>query len=241
MKSFFKVIGIVGVSASLLCSCKGKQESTELNDLRDSASYCIGFVLGTNLAQQNMDSINLAAFNKGFQEAKTPDDFKINKEEINNIVNDFVLSVLRNQYSSQIEESENFLQTNGAKAGVTTTASGLQYEILQEGNGPKPNLYDTVVVKYEGKFLDGTIFDKTMDSEPARFALIPGYLIEGWIEAFPLLKEGTKAKIVVPYELGYGEGGFQSIPPFSTLVFDAELVKVIKGKAPEASQMPQFE
>ena len=120
-----------------------------------------------------------------------------------------------------------YLDANAKKPGVTVTKSGLQYEVLQEGTGKSPKATDTVRCHYEGRLLDGTVFDSSYKrGEPADFGL--NQVITGWTEGVQLMKEGAKFRFTIPYLLAYGEqGAGASIPPFSTLIFDVELIKVL--------------
>ena len=126
-----------------------------------------------------------------------------------------------------IAEGKAYLDENAKKEGVTVTKSGLQYEVLQEGTGKSPKATDTVRCHYEGRLLDGTVFDSSYKrGEPADFGL--NQVIPGWTEGVQLMKEGAKYRFTIPYLLAYGEqGAGASIPPFSTLVFDVELIKVL--------------
>jgi FKBP-type peptidyl-prolyl cis-trans isomerase FklB len=126
-----------------------------------------------------------------------------------------------------IAEGKAYLDENAKKEGVTVTKSGLQYEVLQEGTGKSPKATDTVRCHYEGRLLDGSVFDSSYKrGEPADFGL--NQVIPGWTEGVQLMKEGAKYRFTIPYLLAYGEqGAGASIPPFSTLVFDVELIKVL--------------
>lgn len=125
------------------------------------------------------------------------------------------------------EEGVKFLAENAKKEGITVTASGLQYEVLTEGTGAQPKATDTVRCHYEGRLLDGTVFDSSYKrNEPADFGL--QQVIAGWTEGVQLMKEGSKFRFYIPYMLAYGEGGAGAmIPPYSTLIFDVELIKVL--------------
>ncbi len=133
------------------------------------------------------------------------------------------------------EKSAAYLTENGGKEGVTTTDSGLQYKILTQGEGPKPVAEDTVTVHYEGRLVDGTVFDSSYTrGQPASFPL--NRVIPGWTEGVQLMDVGSKYQFTIPSELAYGEQGAGNIPPFSTLVFDVELVEIEgKGKPAEAA------
>ena len=125
-------------------------------------------------------------------------------------------------------DGERFLKENATKEGVKTTESGLQYLVLEEGNDVHPSATDEVTVHYTGKLIDGTVFDSSVErGEPATFAL--NQVIKGWTEGLQLMGEGAKYRLFIPYELAYGEqGAGDVIPPYSTLIFDVELIKVGK-------------
>ena len=136
------------------------------------------------------------------------------------------------------DEALAFMETNKSREGVITTASGLQYEIIREGDGPIPALSDTVTVNYKGQLADGHVFDSSYErGEPATFPL--GRVIEGWQEGLQLMPVGAQYRIYIPYELGYGErGAGQDIPPFSPLVFEVELLSVQPGADMPAADTP---
>jgi FKBP-type peptidyl-prolyl cis-trans isomerase FklB len=125
------------------------------------------------------------------------------------------------------EEGAKFLAENAKKEGITVTKSGLQYEVLTEGTGKKPKATDTVRCHYEGRLLDGSVFDSSYKrNAPADFGL--QQVIAGWTEGVQLMSEGSKFRFYIPYMLAYGEGGAGAmIPPFATLIFDVELIKVL--------------
>ncbi len=126
-----------------------------------------------------------------------------------------------------------WLAENGKKPGVKTIASGLQYEVLATGKGQQAAMGKTVTVHYTGTMLDGTEFDSSVKrGQPADFPLNPGGLIQGWLEAIPLMKEGDRWKLYIPSDLAYGERGNRGIPPNSLLIFEVELIKVAAAPAP---------
>lgn len=135
---------------------------------------------------------------------------------------------MKKEYAPKIEEGQNFLADNKTKEGVVTLPSGLQYKVIKEGNGAKPTASDVVNVHYHGTLIDGTVFDSSVQrGEPATFGV--GQVIPGWTEILQLMPAGSKWTVYIPYELGYGAQSAGSIPPFSTLVFDVELLS-IEGK-----------
>jgi FKBP-type peptidyl-prolyl cis-trans isomerase len=126
------------------------------------------------------------------------------------------------------EKGEKFLATNKAKAGVKTTASGIQYEVLTEGKGKSPKATDTVKVNYKGTLIEGTVFDSSYDrGQPVEFPL--NRVIPGWTEGLQLMKVGGKSRLVIPSQLAYGPTGRPGIPPNSTLIFEVELLEIVKG------------
>ena len=134
--------------------------------------------------------------------------------------------VARLRYGATKEDGEKYLQENALRDGVKTTESGLQYEVLVQGKGPKPTAESTVKVHYEGTLIDGTVFDSSYQrGEPIEFPL--SGVIKGWTECLQLMPVGSKYKLYIPYELGYGErGAGQSIPPYSALIFTVELLEI---------------
>ena len=137
---------------------------------------------------------------------------------------------LEEQYKDYLTENKEFLEKNKEQEGVITTESGLQYKVLEMGDGPKPGIRDTVLVHYTGKLINDTIFDSSFQrGEPAQFK--PSTLIKGWAEGLQLMPEGSKFMFYIPCELGYGtQGAGQSIKPFSTLIFEVELLDVINNE-----------
>ena len=128
-------------------------------------------------------------------------------------------------YKQQCEE---FLEKNAKREGVKVTSSGLQYEVLKEGDGKSPSVVDTVRCHYEGRLIDDTVFDSNYKGEPSKFAL--NQVIKGWTEGLQLMKEGSKYRFYIPYYLAYGTRGVGNIPPYAALIFDVELIEVIEKK-----------
>jgi FKBP-type peptidyl-prolyl cis-trans isomerase FklB len=222
-KQIFTIIAFV---IPLVSYCQIK--NPKLKNLTDSASYALGFSVSSNLAQNNLDSLNLDAFIIGYKEAQNSDLHKISESELDNIIKNYAEVKLKEKFASNIIKGDNFLAENKKKKGVITTPSGLQYEIITVGKGKKVELNDSITVHYNGTKLDGTIFDSSLGTDPTTFQLVEGGLIEGWIEALQLMNEGSKYKFYIPQNLGYGMSGNQTIEPFETIIFEIDLIKVVK-------------
>ena len=201
----------------------------------DKLSYALGLGIGQQLKQMGLkDSLVIDDFAASIADVLNDNDLKVSHQEGQAIVNAFFQDLESKQKAAQAEAGkaaktagEDFLAENAKKDGVTVTKSGLQYEVLNEGSGKKPKATDTVRCHYEGRLLDGTVFDSSYKrNEPADFGL--QQVIAGWTEGVLLMAEGAKYRFYIPYMLAYGEGGAGAmIPPFSTLVFDVELIKVL--------------
>ena len=198
----------------------------------DKVSYALGIGIGRQLSQMGAADLNIDDFAQAIKDV-IAGDLKLGDAEAQQSVQEFFAKQEEKQKAEAAEkgkaakqDGEKFLAENGKKEGVITTASGLQYQVLREGNGQSPKATDTVECHYEGTLIDGTKFDSSYDrGQTATFPL--NQVIAGWTEGLQLMKEGGKYRFFIPYELGYGErGAGASIPPFSTLVFDVELVSV---------------
>ena len=202
----------------------------------DSVSYILGAQLGRGLVQNfskdGLDTIlSIPIIIDGYITAINKEDLKVETESNLQMVDDFFRKLQEKQmlekYGDNKKEGEEFLAKNKAKEGVTETESGLQYEIIKEGKGAKPTITDKVKVHYTGSFVDGKVFDSSVDrGEPAVFGV--GQVIPGWTEALQLMPVGSKWKLYIPYQLAYGEQGRSSIPPYSMLIFEVELIDIEK-------------
>ena len=192
----------------------------------DSVSYSLGVNIGENIKAQFPD-IDLNNFETAIKDVldnkKEP---KISGADAQKVIQDFFKKQQAEASESVIEEGEKFLTDNAKRNEVTTLESGLQYEILKTGEGPMPSLNDQVTTHYHGTLIDGTVFDSSVDrGEPATFPV--SGVIKGWTEALQLMSVGSKWKLFVPYDLAYGErGAGPQIGPFTTLVFEVELIKI---------------
>lgn len=199
----------------------------------DKLSYALGLGIGRQLAQMGAKDMSIDDFAQAIRDVIEGNDLKITNREAQDIVNDYfqkqeeqMRAEMAEKGKAAKEAGEKYLAENAKKDGVVTLPSGLQYMVLKEGNGRKPKATDTVVCHYEGMLTDGTLFDSSIQrGEPATFGL--QQVIAGWTEGLQLMQEGAKYRFFIPYLLGYGENGAgQSIPPYSALIFDVELIKV---------------
>lgn len=201
----------------------------------DKLSYALGLGIGQQLKQMGLkDSLKVEDFAQSIVDVLNDNDLKVSHSEAQIIVNSFFQEQEEKMNKEKaekgklaLEAGKKFLEENGSRAEVVTTASGLQYEVLAEGNGKMPKATDTVRCHYEGRLIDGTVFDSSYQrNQPADFGL--NQVIAGWTEGVQLMGEGAKYRFYIPYLLAYGEGGAgDMIPPFSTLIFDVELIKVL--------------
>lgn len=227
-----KIIYGVAITLGLgMTSCADQEnasKSASLNNEIDSVSYAYGIALGGSLKQQNVD-LNSNAFKSGLEDAMK-DEGKLTQEESNELLNGFFRKKQEEEnkakFGNNMKEGKDFLAENATKDGVITTPSGLQYEVIKEGNGPKPTTEDQVTTHYTGTLIDGTVFDSSVErGEPATFPV--SGVIPGWTEALQLMSVGSKYKLYVPFELAYGErGAGQMIPPYATLIFEVELLGI---------------
>ena len=200
----------------------------------DKLSYALGLGIGQQLVQMGVgQTINIEEFAAAIKDVIAGKELKVSHREAQMIVQNFFRKQEQKMQAERAEkgkvakvEGEKFLAENAKKEGVVTLPSGLQYMVLQEGNGRKPKATDQVKCHYEGFLIDGTVFDSSIQrGEPAVFGL--QQVIAGWTEGLQFMQEGAKYRFFIPYMLAYGEGGAgASIPPFATLIFDVELIEV---------------
>ena len=191
----------------------------------NQVSYALGMSIGHQLQQMNATELNIEDFAKGIRDVfggKT----EMTEAEAQAAVQGFFQQKAKEQADTAKSEGKAFLTENGKKEEVVTLPSGLQYQVLREGNGRKPDATDKVECHYEGTLINGQVFDSSYQrGETATFGL--NQVIKGWTEGLQLMQEGAKYRFFIPYNLAYGEqGAGQSIPPFATLIFDVELIKV---------------
>lgn len=231
-----KNILFIAIAAATLAACNTNTTTeVKLVDFADSASYAVGTSIGLNLVgdfkTQGVDSsFKTDLVVAGLAAALSGDsaNAKLTQEKAQEIVARFFEEMNAQRANKNISAGENFLKENGSKPGVVTTASGLQYIVLKEGEGASPSAADQVRVHYTGKLLNGDVFDSSIErNEPVVFYVRS--VIPGWTEALQLMKEGAEYKLFIPGNLAYGEQGNQrgGIGPNEVLIFDVKLIDVI--------------
>ena len=201
----------------------------------DKLSYALGLGIGQQLAQMGAAAdLNVDDFAQSIRDVLQGNELKVSHREAQQIVNEYFqrqeerMNAERAQAGKAAKEAgEKYLAENAKKEGIITTPSGLQYQVLRQGNGKRPTAKDSVKCHYEGFLIDGTVFDSSVQrGEPAVFGL--QQVIAGWTEGVQLMQEGGKYRFFIPYRLAYGEGGAgQMIPPYAALIFDVELIEVV--------------
>lgn len=192
----------------------------------DKLSYALGLSMADNMKKSGLGDINAADFAKGMEAMLSGAKADITLDEAHQIIRTHMAQLQEKQANANKEAGEKFLAENKKKAGIITTESGLQYEVITMGNGPKPKATDTVLCHYHGTLIDGTVFDSSVDrGEPIDFPV--NGVIPGWVEALQLMPVGSKWRLYIPSNLGYGEyGAGEAIAPNSALIFDVELIEI---------------
>jgi len=227
-----KALVILAVASAMIvtsCSPKSSVTGAKVKSPEDSLAYALGIA---NYFYYMTDSIDIdpVLLAKGMLDAKEGKN-SLDEQSAQGYVMTYMqkrqAEQMKKMYGKNIDEGEKFLEENKAREGVQETTSGLQYEVITLGTGEKPAATDMVKVHYTGKLLDGTTFDSSVDrGEPAQFGV--NQVIQGWQEGIQLMPVGSKYKFYIPFELGYGEQGTGPIPPYSTLVFEVELLEIVK-------------
>ena len=194
----------------------------------ENLSYALGMVIGHNLKGMGVKNLNATQFAQAVTDVLEGHATLLDDAEAQRTVSEFLQRQQAEAGKAVREDGERFLAENAKKEGVTVLPSGLQYVVITEGTGAKPKATDRVKCHYEGRLTDGTVFDSSYRrGEPAVFPL--NGVIAGWTEGVQLMGEGAKFRFFIPYQLAYGErGAGQSIPPYAALVFDVELIEVVK-------------
>ena len=233
MKRIIITLGLCLVA--LTVQANGIREDVEITGEKARTSYAFGMTVGGDLKQAGLE-IDYTAFTEGLRAAMEHGLTIMDKDEALEIVQEAFESAVRKQAEELQEREAIFLAENASQPGVYSTESGLQYIILEEGNGPKPAANDTVLVHYEGSLINGTVFDSSYErDEPEEIPL--DMVIPGWAEGIMLMNVGSKHRIFLPSSLAYGgRGAGQIIPPYSTLVFIVELLDIVTVEAEEEDE-----
>lgn len=201
------------------------------DSIEHQISYGIGRQMGDQLLGNNLPGIEVAAVCEGLSDALAGKPSRFSPEQLQaafSLLNERLQEQQNRQAKQQAAAGEQFLAQNRTRPEVVTLESGLQYEILQQGDGAKPTATDTVSTHYHGTLIDGTVFDSSVErGAPAQFPV--NRVIAGWTQALQLMPVGSKWRLYIPYQLAYGErGAGGSIAPFSALIFDVELLSIVK-------------
>jgi len=194
----------------------------------DSLSYQIGVIIGQNIRENGFDSLDYESFLRGVSDYLEGKASEATLERAQQQVHQYLQQRQQEHFRDKIERAETFFQQNAERPEVHVLPSGVQYEILRQGDGPTPQLTDKVRVHYRGTLLDGTVFDSSYDrGQPIEFPL--NQVIKGWQDALQHMPVGSKWKLYIPYQLGYGERGAGNvIGPYEPLIFEVELLDIVK-------------
>ena len=194
----------------------------------DKVSYALGLSIGNNFQNSGINDLQIEDFVKGLKDILGGQAPEISYDEAKQVINDYFMTLQKEKFEINKKAGEEFLNINKGKAGVVTLPSGLQYQVLQKGEGPKPTASDKVKCHYHGTLINGTVFDSSVQrGEPAVFGV--SQVIPGWVEALQLMPVGSKWRLFIPSDLAYGEhGAGEAIEPNSALVFDVELLDIVK-------------
>jgi len=190
-------------------------------------SYALGLSISSNLIQSGVKKIEPANFMLALEDIFTGSEPKLTAEEANQVLQEFIEKQQQSESGDNLEEGRHFLDENRQKEGIVETSSGLQYQILKEGNGERPGAADEVKCHYHGTLIDGTVFDSSVErGKPAVFPV--SGVIQGWVEALQLMRVGSKWRLFIPSGLAYGSrGAGGAIGPDTTLIFDVELLEIV--------------
>ena len=202
-------------------------KNIRMQELKEKVSYAVGLSIAESLKSQQLDGLNLDLLKDGIQDIFEQRELKINPQEANGLIQSYLEEANSAAFGENKENGIAFLEENKNKDGISSTESGLQYEIIQEGTGNKPSATDTVTVHYHGTLIDGTVFDSSTErGTPASFGV--NQVIPGWTEALQLMSVGSKFRLYIPQELAYGANPHPGGPiqPYSALIFDVELIEI---------------
>lgn len=202
----------------------------QLDSTKAKASYAIGLQIGQQLKDSGLKDLDLNALKQGLEDVLTERQPALALDVLHDAlrqIHEQAMEAKKKEADKAAQASIDFLKQNFTKGGVKSTESGLQYTILKQGNGNIPSATDRVRVHYTGQLIDGTVFDSSVErGQPAEFPV--SGVIRGWVEALQLMPVGSKWRLYIPQELAYGsQGAGASIPPYSALIFDVELLDIL--------------
>lgn len=205
-----------------------KAATPALKTAKDSMSYAIGMSLANFYKDQGITELNTSLVSKALSDCLGNKTTLLTEDQMNMSISNYLQQLKKEKSAAARKQGEEFLAANKTKAGVVTLPSGLQYQVIQEGTGAKPALTDKVKCHYHGTLIDGTVFDSSVDrGQPIDFPV--NGVIRGWVEALQLMPEGSKWKLFIPADLAYGDQqAGAKIAPGSTLIFDVELIEIVK-------------
>lgn len=194
----------------------------------EKVSYALGLSIGNNFQNSGIKDLNVEDFVKGLTDVLNDVKPAISYDEAKQVINDYFLKLQKEKLEINKKAGEEFLLINRGRAGVVELPSGLQYQVLKMGDGPKPAATDKVKCHYHGTLINGMVFDSSVErGKPAVFGV--NQVIPGWVEALQLMPVGSKWRLFIPSNLAYGEhGAGEMIEPNSTLIFDVELLNIVK-------------
>lgn len=193
----------------------------------DKISYALGLSIANNFLSSGINKLDIETFAKAIDDVLNQKQTSMNYDEAKNVINEYFTKLQDEKLTINLKAGQEFLAINKNRPGVVTLPSGLQYEIIKEGNGKIPAATDQVKCHYHGTLIDGTVFDSSVQrGTPATFGV--NQVIKGWVEALQLMPVGSKWKLFIPSDLAYGvQGAGQSIEPNSTLVFEVEVLDIV--------------
>ena len=219
-----KPVFVVLICAALFAACN-RNEAPAPGAMDSDTSYAFGMLVASQMGLTEF-SFDYYAFMEGFRDFNENRETRLTQDAAMELIMT-AITMVDEQGQANLEEGRAYLAQNAQRAGVITTASGLQYEVLVQGTGATPGAHDTVRVHYEGTFLDGTVFDSSFArGEPTEFPV--GMVIQGWVEGLQLMNVGSTFRFVIPADLAYGTHGMPpTIPPNATLIFRVELIDIL--------------
>lgn len=228
IKKLFTGIALASLLLVTACEQQGSAPEASLQTKIDSVSYALGYQNGTFLEREGVSELDYNNYNAGMNSGLSGDEGLLTQDEIYQITNSYLQELAEKKSSENTEQGQAFLEENRNKEGVTETGSGLQYKVIEEGDGASPSAEDVVRVHYEGTLINGEVFDSSYErGQPAEFPL--NRVIKGWTEGVQLMSEGATYEFFIPSELAYGANAPQGSPigPNETLIFKVELLEVV--------------